>query len=881
MGKNKRLTFYLLLFFAAISNKLFAFEVDGICYEINQNGQGVVYVSKSTSDVQYVKLPSSVTYEGKTYLVTEIANESFANCTNLISIALPEHLESIGDKAFYGCSSLESITIPNSVTYIGDMAFYLCKNLDSLILEDGTDAVLSLDYGAFDNCPLKTITLGRNLYYKVSPFVMNYSLESVQVTSSVTSLGESLFSYCENLSSVSLPESLTKIGEYAFKGCASLKTIQLPNSVQKIGDHAFCYTGLTSVAFPESLDSIEAYVFSGCSNLESITIPKSIKWIGYWAFKSCKNLDSLIIEDDTDAVLSLDNSAFDNCPLKTITLGRNLYYKHCEDNSEYTHSPFLGNDSLQSVQITSSVTSLGKSLFSDCKNLSSVSLPESLIKIGASAFDDCTNLSSVSLPESLTQIGKSAFEGCASLKTIQLPNSVQKIGDHAFCYTGLTSVAFPESLDSIEAYVFSGCSNLESITIPKSIKWIGYWAFKSCKNLDSLIIEDDTDAVLSLDNSAFDNCPLKTITLGRNLYYKHCEDNSEYTHSPFLGNDSLQSVQITSSVTSLGKNLFYDCKNLSSISFPESLTEIGKETFSGCVSLKTIQLPNALTSIGSYAFSGCIGLVSVVLPESLKSIWADAFSGCTSLKSIVIPNSVTRIGPGAFSDCEKLTSIKLSESLESLDDGVFYGCSELKSVVIPNSVTEIAGGAFRSCIKLDSVSIGKSVSNIGPGAFKLCTSLQSITFPKSVRTIEACAFEWCDALTEVTSLAKFPPSLDSDAFDKRNSGGLNRIIATLYVPKEYVQSYKRASTWGLFSKIIGKDFTTTGMAEIVSENADCGYRFGNYGITFTKDGESVKIYTIQGTLFYSGKSSIGQTVELTPNAIYIIKVGEHATKVAF
>ena len=181
---------------------------------------------------------------------------------------------------------------------------------------------------------------------------------------------------------------------------------------------------------------------------------------------------------------------------------------------------------------------------------------------------------------------------------------------------------------------------------------------------------------------------------------------------------------------------------------------------------------------------------------------------------------------------------------------------------------------------MDSVSIGKSVSNIGPGAFKLCTSLQSITFPKSVRTIEACAFEWCDALTEVTSLAKFPPSLDSDAFDKRNSGGLNRIIATLYVPKEYVRSYKRASTWQLFREIIGKDFTTTGMAEIVSENADCGYRFGNYGITFTKDGESVKIYTIQGTLFYSGKSSIGQTVELTPNAIYIIKVGEHATKVA-
>ena len=598
------MTFYLLLFFAAISNKLFAFEVDGICYEINQNGQGVVYVSKSTSDVQYVKLPSSVTYEGKTYLVTEIANESFANCTNLISIALPEHLESIGDEAFYGCSSLESITIPNSVTYIGDMAFYLCENLSSLILKDGTDEILSFRGLCFLKCPLKTIILGRNLDYEISPFDMNYSLESVQVTSSVTSLGKSLFRYCKNLSSVSLPESLTQIGESAFEGCASLKTIQLPNSVQKIGDYAFSYTGLTSVAFPESLDSIGTCVFSDCNNLKSITIPKSIKWIGYWAFKSCKNLDSLIIEDDTDAVLSLDNS-FDNCPLKTITLGRNLYY---ED------SPFVMNYSLESVQVTSSVTSLGNNL-----------------------FDDCTNLSSVSLPESLTQIGKSAFEGCASLKTIQLPNSVQKIGDYAFSYTGLTSVAFPESLDSIGTCVFSDCNNLKSITIPKSIKWIGYWAFKSCKNLDSLIIEDDTDAVLSLDNS-FDNCPLKTITLGRNLYY---ED------SPFVMNYSLESVQVTSSVTSLGNNLFDDCTNLSSVSLPESLTQIGKSAFQGCASLKTIQLPNSIKNIGEKAFY-CTNLTPLVLPESLDSIGNQAFDAYSNWESVTIPKSVTWIGSGAF-----------------------------------------------------------------------------------------------------------------------------------------------------------------------------------------------------------------------------------------
>ena len=132
------------------------------------------------------------------------------------------------------------------------------------------------------------------------------------------------------------------------------------------------------------------------------------------------------------------------------------------------------------------------------------------------------------------------------------------------------------------------------------------------------------------------------------------------------------------------------------------------------------------------------------------------------------------------------------------------------------------------------------------------------------------------ALTEINSLNTTPPVIKENTFDE-----VTYENAILNIPFGCKTIYWLHPYWENFYNIVEKEFPTTGIIQTITENTDYGYNIDNDGITFTKDGESVKIYTIQGTLFYSGKSSIGQTVELTPNAIYIIKVGEHATKVAF
>ena len=59
------------------------------------------------------------------------------------------------------------------------------------------------------------------------------------IPDSVTSIGESAFSFCNSLTSINIPDSVNDIGDGAFAGCKSLTSINIPNSVKRIGYFAF------------------------------------------------------------------------------------------------------------------------------------------------------------------------------------------------------------------------------------------------------------------------------------------------------------------------------------------------------------------------------------------------------------------------------------------------------------------------------------------------------------------------------------------------------------------------------------------------------------------------------------------------------------------
>ena len=60
--------------------------------------------------------------------VIKIGWNSFAYCTALTNIDLPDTLKEIGSSAFRGCNSLEVVNIPVSVMYVGPGAFFNVRN---------------------------------------------------------------------------------------------------------------------------------------------------------------------------------------------------------------------------------------------------------------------------------------------------------------------------------------------------------------------------------------------------------------------------------------------------------------------------------------------------------------------------------------------------------------------------------------------------------------------------------------------------------------------------------------------------------------------------------------------------------------------------------
>ena len=339
-------------------------------------------------------------------------------------------------------------------------------------------------------------------------------------TYSVTSIGNSAFSYCNGLTSVTIPNSVTSINYWAFDGCSGLTSIVVDGDNYKYDSRDNCnaiiesesntlITGCKNTVIPNSVMTIGSGAFYGCTGLTSVTIPNSVTSIDYLAFGE-SGLKTLII-DDGEQILEMityvnyyDANPFRNCLIETLYLGRTLTW-------EGAHSPFRDKTSLVNLNLSNSVTSIGNSAFSGCSGLTSATIPNSMTSIGNSAFSGCTGLTSVEIPNSVTTIGESAFSACTGLTSVTIPNSVTSVGASAFSgCTGLTSVTIPNSVTSIGNSAFSYCNGLTSVSIPNSVNSIGRSAFECCSGLTSITIPN---SVTSINGKAFSGCnKLRSIT---------------------------------------------------------------------------------------------------------------------------------------------------------------------------------------------------------------------------------------------------------------------------------------------------------------------------------------------------------------------------------
>ena len=633
--------------------------------------------------------------------VRNIPNYIFWGCKGITDIVFGENIETIGQSAFYGCTSLNNITIPEGVTSIGGRAFANCNSLNTITF----NAV---------NC-VNMVTMENNV---PMPAFENKALSAVNFGNRVEVIPDYAFANCTNLKTFTIPASVRHIGYKSFYGCKSLQSITIPESTTSIGGLAFAEcNGLVNVVFNATrctgaskiengqtlsafhnsksiksvtigsdVENLPDYLFFGCSNLNTINIPQKIKTIGNNTFTGCINLTTI----NYDSERCEETLAFNNCAVVNLTFGNN-------------------------------VKSIPNFAFTDCIRLNDFILPATIENIGKYAFKGCANIKKITLPEQLKTIEGGAFEDCGNLREVYFNaidcKAIVEYTDTTdiipiFHNTSIRKVILGTKVETIPDYMFYRCHDIEEATFNKVLKTVGKFAFYEARTLKYIYLPETLE---TLGGASFGECELLAAV---DFNAINCTSASTLEGDsvlyPFIGDNSIEVINIGKKVTSLPEGIFYNAQYITEVAITRNITSLGGLAFGNCPMLSLVyfdatECPNAHSTINgkNYGpFEGCNDLAEASISAKINTLPDYLFSGCAGLKKIELPEKITRIG-----------------------DYAFRGCLALKKIIIPETVETIGAGAFMNS-GLTTVSIHEFLSEIGEGAFDGCKSLASIKLKK-------------------------------------------------------------------------------------------------------------------------------------------------------
>ncbi|KAL7714866.1 hypothetical protein QTN25_007591 [Entamoeba marina] len=241
---------------------------------------------------------------------------------------------------------------------------------------------------------------------------------------------------------------------------------------------------------------------------------------------------------------------------------------------------------LEAVQLPTSVRVLGLESFAGCP-LQTIEFPQSIKKIGGRCFTDCP-LKNLKIPDTLWSLGNGCFKNCIYLTSVTLPSSIGEIGDNMFLNCSqLSNIIIPNGITSIGSNCFVGCVNLKRIVLPSTIKAISntsfdralkslhiqkvtVWKPRICYHL-SVLLENNGVSCLEVEYTKNDR-----VTHGYKIPQVQHLGNESFSNYPY------NSIDIPTTVTSLGEFCFYNSKKLRNINIPTTVTSIGKHCFEGC-----------------------------------------------------------------------------------------------------------------------------------------------------------------------------------------------------------------------------------------------------------------------------------------------------------
>ena len=611
--------------------------------------------------------------------VGSIHNYSFAGCSQLTGVTIPDSVTDIRSSAFWLCTSLTSIEIPDSVTVIGESVFEDCSSLESIT---GLGGVTKINKRAFANCTgLKEITLPAGLtQIGEIAFRECTNLESVimqgdtpPTLSDPTDVFQRCYFVSNKVKGIKVPEGTAKVYKEAWTKWTDyitdgtdgtedeflasgegwtldkdgkltiasdtgmenwegdenhsdnkkkIKTVELLDGVTFIKWNALAESSLTDITIPSSVTKIEDHAFTGSGSLTNITIPESVTTIGASAFRFCRSLESVTMLGEIPA--AIDGNVFGSCKFETdgtkgikVPAGTAAVYKAAW--TEWTDYITDGTDGTEDEPEN---WGEGWTLYKSGKL--TIESAAGMMDWEHQRLDYSEKVISAEIEMNndapITSIGAYAFSNCANLTSVTIADSVESIGQRAFEDCGsLTGIKLSNSLKSIEENTFQDCSKLTDITIPDSVTSIGGWAFWKCKALENITIPD--------------------------------------------------------SVTNIGDYVFYECDSLSEVTLPSGMASIQDGMFNGCSKAlkKAIDKALAETEVTNDNAQEVAEQIGALIPDAVAGALEAAG---VSPDEIEIGEVDIRIEPAADRD----GSIKVTIPVTSREEA---GVSGNASVQVP------------------------------------------------------------------------------------------------------------------------------------------------------------------------------------------------------
>lgn len=642
--------------------------------ELTVNGEDKMFSWAESSDTpwhEYIDIIKSVVIaEG----VTEVGARAFMNCSYLESAFIADSVKTFGYGVFAECENLQTVTSPMGLHMISQAMFFNCAHLTDLSFAD--DMTEIQDYG----------------FYRCA------AIEAIIVPTGVTQIKEGVFADCESLYTARFLGQINTIESGAFINCKSLSILCFFGSAPASSDrHPKALLGIPQSLIVYSKSNSNVWTDGAGTDYQNIDIST--------LSGSCGSSASWEMDVITGNLTISGTGALNN-----YTEASAPWYKYrelittvsiAEGVTRIGNYNFAGLTSMLVLNLPQSVDRINKYAFASCINLFDLDLPSNLTTIGEGVFFDCSSLDEISINSNIQRIEPYTFSNCTQMHHVNLPSTVKEIGYSAFYYcVNLEEINLPPSVTVIDDWAFAHCITIESIDLSQSVVNVGEYAFNDCRSLKNILFGSNS---IHFGKFAFSQTGIISINIPSTI--------TEIKEGMFANCSNLSNVTLNN-VNEIGEFAFYGCKRLATVSL-SNVTTIRPKAFMAS-GLQSVNLPSTVSSVGIYAFADCDSLVEIKSDSPLF----------TTSKGVLYHGNMLLQYPSGKNE-ENFT---ISSKIESIAEGAFYGADNLNTVVISNTVTSIGKAAFACSSMLQSVSVGCSVTKLETAVFGECQKLKEVFF---------------------------------------------------------------------------------------------------------------------------------------------------------